>query len=137
VCKNFLILLLVSLLLLLSSPLAFGAEYLMTETDRAESLQIITELKLSLANRQTQYEALKQVNKQIEAQLAISAQKITDLEISLNSREISLQELRQEKKQIRIGLEGLRQKLEGCQRQNKALKITAVIEGIIIVVLAL
>lgn len=104
----------------------------MTEAEHQEALQIVESLKQDLTNRMQQYEALKKVNLQIEEQLQGSEQRISDLENSLNSQTISLEQLRLENSQIKEDLTGLKKSLEKCQRQNKWLKVTAIIEAVVI-----
>jgi chromosome segregation ATPase len=109
--------------LLLASPGGSFADYIMSDKERNESLQIIADLKNDLLSRQAEYESLKQTNKQIEKQLASSAQKINELEASNNAQAITNQELTAEKEKIQQDLTGLKKSLAECARQNKKLKV--------------
>jgi chromosome segregation ATPase len=118
-----------------------GAEagYIISEQQRMEFLQIIKELRISLAERSRQYESLKVNNKltteQLQSLERINSnlqQRISGLEISINNKETSYNQLQAETDSIRSGLTSLKKEFESCRRQNKMLKAAAIIEGIII-----
>jgi chromosome segregation ATPase len=133
--------LLFSFLLAVCSVSACGAEggYIISEQQRTEFLQIIKELKISLAERSRQFESLKLNNKLTLEQLqnlerinSNLQQRISDLEISISNKETSYNQLQAETDAIRNGLTSLKKEFESCQRRNKMLKVATIIEGIII-----
>jgi hypothetical protein len=123
ICNSKKLLLSVLFALLLVCPVVCFADYIMSDKERAESLQIIADLKRDLVSRQAEYEGLKQVNTQIEEQLVTSTQKIKELEIKNSAQTLSIQELKLEQEKIQEDLNDLRKSLMECKRQNKRLKI--------------
>jgi peptidoglycan hydrolase CwlO-like protein len=146
-CRSSKLILLVLFALFLDLPAACFADYIMTDKEREESLQIITSLKQDLMNRQVQYEALETSNKLTEEQLrnlektvTSLTQHITDLENSVNQKEILLAQLNQEKESIQNDLIGLKNSLEECEKKIKRLvweRNGAAIWAVIVTIVAL
>lgn len=121
--------------LLLVSPVACFADtnYIMTEAQRTESLQLISSLQQTLSQRitvlnnlrasqkltQEQLQGLDQTVTQLQQSETNLNQHITDLQTSLNSREAQLTQLQEEMTEIQNILTDSKKLLQDLQKQIK------------------